>query len=128
VCIAPAATFWWPRLRPPAAVSAGARSRVHSFERMERMVPQLEPLAAQARFAEIHCGEAPPWVRYVHTVKVAGRRVRAIQTGAARMWGHHALVVLGTRFAGPKLVWRQARSLLQGELDCGSRRSFLCSW
>ncbi len=39
--------------------------------RMARMVPHLEPLAAQAEFAEIHTGEAPPWLRYVHAVRAA---------------------------------------------------------
>ena len=39
--------------------------------RMARMVPHLEPLAAQANFAEIRSGEAPPWLRYVLAVKTA---------------------------------------------------------
>jgi ubiquinone/menaquinone biosynthesis C-methylase UbiE len=38
---------------------------------MAQMVPQLEPLAAQADFSEIGSGEAPPWLRYVHAVKGA---------------------------------------------------------
>ena len=46
-------------------------ARLHSFDRMAHMVPQLEPLAAQADFAEIRTGEAPPWLRYVHAVKTA---------------------------------------------------------
>jgi ubiquinone/menaquinone biosynthesis C-methylase UbiE len=37
----------------------------------DQMVPQLEPLAAEAEFAEIGSGEAPPWLRYVHAVKSA---------------------------------------------------------
>src|SRR6266536_1123461 len=44
-------------------------ARLHSFDRMAQMVPQLEPLAAQADFAEIRTGEAPPWLRYVHATK-----------------------------------------------------------
>ena len=38
---------------------------------MAQMVPQLEPLAAQADFAEIRSGEAPPWLRYIQAVKSA---------------------------------------------------------
>ncbi len=45
--------------------------RVHGYDRMARMVPQLEPLAAQAGFGHIRSGEAPPWLRYVHAVKTA---------------------------------------------------------
>ena len=37
--------------------------------RMARMVPDLERVAAQAQFVDIHQGEAPPWLRYVHAVK-----------------------------------------------------------
>ena len=39
--------------------------------RMARMVPQLEPLAAEAQFAEIRTGEAPPWLQYVHAIRPA---------------------------------------------------------
>jgi ubiquinone/menaquinone biosynthesis C-methylase UbiE len=46
-------------------------ARIHRYDRMARMVPDLEPLAAQAGFAEIRTGEAPPWLRYVHAVKTA---------------------------------------------------------
>jgi ubiquinone/menaquinone biosynthesis C-methylase UbiE len=46
-------------------------ARLHSFDRMAHMVPDLEPLAAQADFAEIAPGEAPPWLRYVRAVKPA---------------------------------------------------------
>jgi hypothetical protein len=46
-------------------------ARIHSYDRMARMVPHLEPLAAQAGFAEIRSGEAPPWLRYVQAVKTA---------------------------------------------------------
>jgi ubiquinone/menaquinone biosynthesis C-methylase UbiE len=49
-------------------------ARIHGFDRMARMVPHLEPLAAQAGFAEIRTGEAPPWLRYVHAVKTASAR------------------------------------------------------
>jgi hypothetical protein len=38
---------------------------------MAQMVPQLESLAAEAEFAEIRGGEAPPWLRYVYAVKSA---------------------------------------------------------
>jgi ubiquinone/menaquinone biosynthesis C-methylase UbiE len=41
---------------------------------MARMVPDLEPLAAQAELAEVRAGEAPPWLRYVHAVKAASSR------------------------------------------------------
>ena len=40
-------------------------ARMHGYDRMARMVPHLEPLAAQAGFTEIRTGEAPPWLRYV---------------------------------------------------------------
>lgn len=46
-------------------------ARVHGFDRMARMVPDLQPLAAQAGFAQIRTGEAPPWLRYVLAVKTA---------------------------------------------------------
>jgi hypothetical protein len=46
-------------------------ARIHRYDRMARMVPDLEPLAAQAGFAEIRTGEAPPWLRYAHGVKAA---------------------------------------------------------
>jgi ubiquinone/menaquinone biosynthesis C-methylase UbiE len=44
---------------------------ITGFGRMARLVPRLEPLAAQAEFAEIRTGEVPPWLRYVHAVKTA---------------------------------------------------------
>ena len=44
-------------------------ARLHSFDRMAHMVPNLEPLAKAAGFSEIRTGEAPPWLRYLHTVK-----------------------------------------------------------
>ena len=46
-------------------------ARLHGYDRMARMVPHLEPLAAQAGFAEVRTGEAPPWLRYAHAVKAA---------------------------------------------------------
>jgi ubiquinone/menaquinone biosynthesis C-methylase UbiE len=46
-------------------------ARVHGFDRMARMVPRLEPLAAEAGFAEIRAGEARPWLRYVRAVNPA---------------------------------------------------------
>ena len=46
--------------------------RVHGYGRMARMVPDLEPLAAQAGFGQIRTGEALPWLRYVQAVKTAG--------------------------------------------------------
>ena len=49
-------------------------ARIHGYDRMARMVPHLEPLAARAGFAEIRTGEAPPWLRYVHAVKAASAR------------------------------------------------------
>ncbi|MBI4591458.1 MAG: methyltransferase domain-containing protein [Candidatus Rokubacteria bacterium] len=44
---------------------------ITDHSRMARMVPHLELLAAQAEFAEIRVGEAPPWLRYVYAVKAA---------------------------------------------------------
>jgi len=44
-------------------------ARVHGYDRMARMVANLEPLAAQAGFGQIHTDEAPPWLRYVRAVK-----------------------------------------------------------
>ncbi len=46
-------------------------ARVHSYDRMARMVPHLEPLAVQAGFDQIRSGEAAPWLRYVRAVKTA---------------------------------------------------------
>ena len=53
-------------------------ARVHGFDRMARMVPHLEPLAAQAGFAEIRTGDAPPWLRYVLAVKTASVALVAV--------------------------------------------------
>jgi ubiquinone/menaquinone biosynthesis C-methylase UbiE len=47
-------------------------ARVHRYDRLARMVPQLEPLASQAGFGEIRSGDAPPWLCYVCAVKTAG--------------------------------------------------------
>jgi ubiquinone/menaquinone biosynthesis C-methylase UbiE len=44
---------------------------ITGHRRTARMVPHLEPVAAQAEFAEIRTGEAPPWLRYVLAVKTA---------------------------------------------------------
>jgi ubiquinone/menaquinone biosynthesis C-methylase UbiE len=46
-------------------------ARLHSFDRMAHMVPNLEPLATEAGFSEIRTGEVPPWLRYVKAVKTA---------------------------------------------------------
>ena len=48
-------------------------ARLHGYDRMARMVPQLEPLAVAADFIDIRTGEAPPWLRYLRAVKTAGR-------------------------------------------------------
>jgi hypothetical protein len=40
-------------------------ARVHGYDRLARMVPDLQPLAAQAGLGHIRTGEAPPWLRYV---------------------------------------------------------------
>ena len=47
-------------------------ARIHSFDRMANMVPDLEPLAVSADFDEIQTGEVPPWLRYLRAVKTAG--------------------------------------------------------
>jgi ubiquinone/menaquinone biosynthesis C-methylase UbiE len=47
-------------------------ARMHGFDRIARAVPDLESLAARAGFAEVHHGEAPPWLRYVLAVKPTG--------------------------------------------------------
>lgn len=36
---------------------------------MERRVPPLEPLVAEAGFAQLRSGDAPPWLHYVGAVK-----------------------------------------------------------
>jgi ubiquinone/menaquinone biosynthesis C-methylase UbiE len=36
---------------------------------MERRVPALEPLVAEAGFGELRSGESPPWLRYVRATK-----------------------------------------------------------
>ena len=46
-------------------------ARVHGYDRMARLVPHLELLAAQAAFGQIRTGEAPSWLRYVLAVKTA---------------------------------------------------------
>jgi ubiquinone/menaquinone biosynthesis C-methylase UbiE len=40
-------------------------------------VPHLEPLTAQAEFAEIRAGQAPPWLRFVRAVKPASAGAEA---------------------------------------------------
>jgi ubiquinone/menaquinone biosynthesis C-methylase UbiE len=55
-------------------------ARVHGYDRMARMVPHLERLAAQAGFAEIRTGEAPPWLRYVLAVKTPSVALGVIPT------------------------------------------------
>src|SRR6266536_2082143 len=47
-------------------------ARLHSFDRMAAMIPDLGPLAAEADFVEIRSGEAPPWLRYVRAARPAG--------------------------------------------------------
>ena len=49
-------------------------ARAHGYDRMARMAPHLEPLAAQAGFAEIRTGGVPPWLRYVRG-QARGRHV-----------------------------------------------------
>lgn len=49
-------------------------ARMHGYDRMARLVPHLEPLAAQAGFAEIRTGEAPPWLRYAQAIKTLPER------------------------------------------------------
>ena len=44
-------------------------ARLHGYDRMAAMVPDLEQLAARADFARIRGGQVPPWLRYVHAVK-----------------------------------------------------------
>jgi ubiquinone/menaquinone biosynthesis C-methylase UbiE len=48
-------------------------ARILGYDRMARMVSDLEPLAVQAEFGETQTGEAPPWLRYVRAVKTVGR-------------------------------------------------------
>jgi ubiquinone/menaquinone biosynthesis C-methylase UbiE len=45
--------------------------RLHDFDRMASLVPELAPLAEQAGFVRIRAGEALPWLRYVRAVKAA---------------------------------------------------------
>jgi hypothetical protein len=35
---------------------------------MQRRVPPLEPLVAEAGFTELRSGDAPPWLHYVRAV------------------------------------------------------------
>jgi ubiquinone/menaquinone biosynthesis C-methylase UbiE len=45
--------------------------RLHDFDRMASLVPELAPLAEQAGFVRIRAGEAPPWLRYIRAIRVA---------------------------------------------------------
>jgi ubiquinone/menaquinone biosynthesis C-methylase UbiE len=47
-------------------------ARVHGFDHMARMVPDLPQPLTQAGFAEIRTGEAPPWLRYACAVRTTG--------------------------------------------------------
>jgi ubiquinone/menaquinone biosynthesis C-methylase UbiE len=44
-------------------------ARLHGYDRMARMVADLELLPARAGFGQIRTGEVPPWLRYVRAVK-----------------------------------------------------------
>lgn len=46
-------------------------ARLHGYDRMARMVPDLEQLPARVGLGQIRTGEVPPWLRYVHAVKTA---------------------------------------------------------
>jgi hypothetical protein len=46
-------------------------ARLHGYDRMARMVGDLELLPARVGFGQIRTGEVPPWLRYVHAVKAA---------------------------------------------------------
>lgn len=46
-------------------------ARIHGYDRMARMVPQLASLATQAGFGGVRSGIAPPWLRYVQAVNTA---------------------------------------------------------
>jgi ubiquinone/menaquinone biosynthesis C-methylase UbiE len=56
-----------PRHRPGLQVLA----RLHGYDRMARMLPDLELLPGRVGFGQIRTGEVPPWLRYVHAVKTA---------------------------------------------------------
>jgi ubiquinone/menaquinone biosynthesis C-methylase UbiE len=49
---------------PPHGLGWRLLALLHSYDRMARQVPHLEPLAAKAGFGEIRTGEVPPWIRY----------------------------------------------------------------
>jgi ubiquinone/menaquinone biosynthesis C-methylase UbiE len=46
-------------------------ARVHRYDRMARLVPDLAALAARAGFDQVGTGAAPPWLSYVRAVKPA---------------------------------------------------------
>jgi ubiquinone/menaquinone biosynthesis C-methylase UbiE len=50
----------------------GLLARVSGAAEMHRRVPALEPLVAGAGFAEVRCGDVPPWLRYVSAVSAGG--------------------------------------------------------
>ena len=45
--------------------------RLHGYDRIARMLPDLELLPARVGFGQIRTGEVPPWLRYVHAVRPA---------------------------------------------------------
>jgi len=55
----------------PPAFGWRLLARVHGYDRMAKAVPNLDRLTAEANFADVRNGEAPPWLRYVRAVKGA---------------------------------------------------------
>jgi ubiquinone/menaquinone biosynthesis C-methylase UbiE len=52
-------------------------ARLLGYDRMARLVPHPEPLAAQAGFGEIRTGEVPPWIRYFRLSRTAPSPARS---------------------------------------------------
>jgi hypothetical protein len=46
-------------------------AHVHGYDRMARLVPDLDALVAQVGVGQARTGEAPPRLRYVRAVKTA---------------------------------------------------------
>jgi ubiquinone/menaquinone biosynthesis C-methylase UbiE len=68
--------------RPPHGLGWRLLLLITGHGRMVRMAPDLEPLAAQAKFTEIHTGEVLPWLRYVQAVKTANTTPRDAEGGS----------------------------------------------
>jgi ubiquinone/menaquinone biosynthesis C-methylase UbiE len=61
----PGGTLLIAEAQVPRAAGWRFISRLHGYDRMARLVPDLRALVTQAGFLPTSTGEAPPWLRYI---------------------------------------------------------------